>query len=69
MFGQSEKIPVLKAAEVAAAISENRAPVIVDVRAEKDFSAGHIPGAVNVPLEELERRKTELDAAKPTVFY
>lgn len=26
--------------------------VIVDVRAEKDYKAGHIPGAINIPIKE-----------------
>ncbi|RQW62770.1 ArsR/SmtB family transcription factor [Vibrio viridaestus] len=27
--------------------------LLIDVRSEKDFSKGHIPGALNVPVEEL----------------
>ncbi len=69
MFWQREKIPVMKANELAAVIEEDKAPVIVDVRIEKDFRAAHLPGAINIPLEELERRRTELDEAKPTLFY
>lgn len=60
---------MIKPDELAAEITEGRAPVIVDIRSEKDFQAGHLPGAINIPLEELEQRKVELDAAKPTVFY
>ncbi|HET6442769.1 MAG TPA: methyltransferase domain-containing protein [Phycisphaerae bacterium] len=33
---------------------------ILDVRAEARFLAGHAPGAVNIPLEELARRAHEL---------
>ena len=51
------------------AIAENRSLVIVDVRSKKDFEGGHIPGAVNIPLGELEQRKFELDGTKRTVFY
>lgn len=69
MFWNREKIAVKKPEELAAEIAEGRAPVIVDVRSEKDFQAAHILGAINIPLEELEHKSAELDAAKPTVFY
>jgi len=69
MFWNREKTAVKKPEELAAEIAEGHAPVIVDVRSEKDFQAAHITGAINIPLEELEQRMTELDAAKPTVFY
>ena len=69
MFWNREKTAVKKPGELAAEIAEGRAPVIVDVRSEKDFQAAHIPGAINIPLEELKHKSAELDPAKPTVFY
>lgn len=39
---------------------------IVDVRAESEYRAGHLPGAKNVPLPELEQRLAmELDPSRP----
>lgn len=69
MFWNREKTTVVKPAELAAEIAKGCAPVIVDVRSEKDFQAAHIPGAVNIPFEELEQKSAQLDAAKPTIFY
>jgi rhodanese-related sulfurtransferase len=34
--------------------------LVVDVRNEDSFRAGHIPGAINVPIDEVERRTTEI---------
>jgi rhodanese-related sulfurtransferase len=34
--------------------------LVVDVRNEESFRAGHIPGAVSVPIDEVERRTTEI---------
>jgi rhodanese-related sulfurtransferase len=31
-------------------IDRNDAPVVLDVRTHGEFAAGHVPGAVNVPL-------------------
>lgn len=35
---------------------------LVDVREVDEYAAGHVPGAVNLPLSELASRYTELDA-------
>jgi phage shock protein E len=43
---------------------------VVDVRGTDAFEAGHIPGALSVPLAEVERRAAELkDLKKPIVLY
>lgn len=34
--------------------------IIADVRSPEEFAGKHIPGAVNIPLSELETRFTEL---------
>jgi rhodanese-related sulfurtransferase len=43
--------------------------VLVDVRPEEEFAAGHIEGAHSIPLEELERRLAELPADQEIVAY
>ena len=43
--------------------------VLIDVRPEDEFAAGHIEGARSVPLEELERRLAELPADREVVAY
>lgn len=43
---------------------------LVDVRTPGEFAAGHLPGAVNIPVQELDRRMAELDAKdRPIVLY
>ncbi len=43
---------------------------LVDVRTPGEFSGGHLPGAVNVPLNQLERRLGELKTQPtPIVVY
>jgi rhodanese-related sulfurtransferase/biotin operon repressor len=43
--------------------------VLVDVRPEAEYEAGHIEGAKSIPLEELERRLAELPADAEIVAY
>jgi rhodanese-related sulfurtransferase len=42
---------------------------VLDVRPPDEFALGHVPGAVNVPLRELEARLAELDPAQEIVAY
>lgn len=45
--------------------------VVVDVRDQGDFTQGHIPNALHVPLSDLERRSSELEKFKnrPVILY
>lgn len=42
---------------------------ILDVRPTDEFALGHLPGALNVQLSELERRLAKLDKSKEIVAY
>jgi rhodanese-related sulfurtransferase len=43
--------------------------VVLDVRPAEEYRAGHIPGAISVPLKELEKRLSELPADQDIVAY
>jgi rhodanese-related sulfurtransferase/DNA-binding transcriptional ArsR family regulator len=43
--------------------------VVLDVRPRPEYAAGHLPGAVNVPPDELEERLRDLPAGQPVVAY
>ena len=45
------------------------AVLVIDVRPAEEFLAGHIRGAMSLPLEELERRLHELPADIEVVAY
>lgn len=42
---------------------------VLDVRPSDEFAIGHVPGAVNIPLGELEARLAELDPVHEIVAY
>jgi ArsR family transcriptional regulator len=42
---------------------------VLDVRPEDEFAHGHLPGALNIPLAQLERRLAELPADREIVAY
>lgn len=47
---------------------ENKGSVLIDVRTRKEYGEGHIPGSINIPLNEIDRIKNEVEN-KDTVLY
>jgi rhodanese-related sulfurtransferase/biotin operon repressor len=43
--------------------------ILIDVRPDVEYQAGHLPGAVGIPLDELEHRLSELPRDKTIVAY
>lgn len=43
--------------------------MVLDVRPEEEYDAGHIPGAISIPLNELKRRIKELPKSGEIVAY
>jgi phage shock protein E len=54
----------ITAEELAEQIQLSQAPLILDVRSEEEYTDGHIPGALNIPHDQLGDRLSEIDVAK-----
>ncbi|NNK49395.1 MAG: rhodanese-like domain-containing protein [Gemmatimonadetes bacterium] len=52
--------------ELIARMEEPEVPMILDVRSPKEYAEGHIPGAVNIPYDQLPDRIGELDEYRET---
>jgi rhodanese-related sulfurtransferase len=48
---------------------QGEGPVVIDVRSEEEYAAGHIPGALHIPASELGSRLDEIPAGRPVVPY
>jgi len=46
-----------------------RGALLLDVRTPGEFTSGHLPGAVNVPIDALEARAGEIAAGREVVVY
>lgn len=45
-------------------------PLVLDVRTPEEFALGHVPNALNIPVQELRERHGELGAKHtPIVIY
>lgn len=44
-------------------------PLLLDVRTPLEFASGHIPDAINIPVDDLRNRLAELPQDRPIVAY
>jgi rhodanese-related sulfurtransferase len=58
-IGRDELLERVRAGEV----------LVLDVRPPEEYRAGHITGAVSVPVDDLERRLAEIPAHKEVIAY
>ncbi len=65
------KVKDISAVELKKYMSDmgEEAYLLVDVREPKEYGKGHIPGAVLLPLKEVEAGITSFDLDKDLVFY
>lgn len=43
--------------------------LLLDVRTPAEFAAGHLEGAINIPVQQLEERVDEIPNGRPLVVY
>lgn len=67
-LGDREGIDVIDRKELAARLRDGTV-VVLDVRPEREFGAGHIAGARSVPITELRRRLKALPKDAEVVAY
>jgi hydroxyacylglutathione hydrolase len=66
--GRLQHIPRLTVTEVSAH-SRTNGEVVLDVRGEGEWTAGHIPGSLNIPLGELDQRLNEVPRDRTVVVH
>ncbi|MDZ4064895.1 MAG: rhodanese-like domain-containing protein [Coriobacteriia bacterium] len=57
----------IDAKELATLVDEGVA--VLDVRTAGEYAAGHVPGAVNIPIDQLAAGLGSLDNSKPVAVY
>jgi phage shock protein E len=61
--------PLSQEAYLALPQSGDKAPFVLDVRAPEEFVTGHLPGAVNIPYDQVAARLAEVPKDKDVVLY
>ena len=61
--------PSIAASELHARRASGDAPVVIDVRTREEYAAGHVPGAVHIPFDEVAGRISEVEAPNGVALY
>jgi rhodanese-related sulfurtransferase len=67
--GELNGIDLLTKEELAKRLRRKDDLLVLDVRPAQEYAAGHLPGAVSIPVAELKRRLSELPKNKEIVAY
>ncbi len=67
-FVNQSKVTFISLEDAKKALDEKKPVYFLDVRPADQFSS-HISGAVNIPLNELEKRRSELPLGKEIIVY
>lgn len=67
-FDARDAMEPVSRAELLARV-ESGSVTVLDVRPREEYDLGHVPGALCIPLDELEARLTEFDPAQEIVAY
>ena len=59
---ESTEAPGISAAELHRQRESGAAPAVIDVRTAEEYASGHVPGAVNIPFDQVAERIAESDA-------
>jgi rhodanese-related sulfurtransferase len=68
-LGARDQLEPVTRQELARRLQDGDPVVVLDVRPAAEYAAGHLPGAVSVPVGELRRRLAELPADREIVAY
>ncbi len=66
---QYNDAPNISATALHALRESGVAPVVIDVRTAEEYASGHIPGAVNIPFDQVAQRIAEVDAPHGVALY
>ncbi len=68
-FLDQSKVTYISPQELAKVLGDKNTLLIIDVQSEQNFQRKHIKGALNIPLEQLEKRSYEIPKARSIVIY
>lgn len=66
-----QKLTFISKEKVFEMLENNEDFTLVEVLSEEDYKGGHLPKAVNLPVDQIEAKASEIlpDKSKPVVVY
>jgi rhodanese-related sulfurtransferase len=68
-LGARDELEPVTRQELARRLQDGDDLVVLDLRPAVEYAAGHLPGAVSIPVDELRRRLAELPRGREIVAY
>ncbi len=67
----AQQAAVISAQDLKIRMHADHRTVLIDSRMPDEYQAGHIPGAINIPAEQMKAEKKRLpkDKSAPIIFY
>jgi rhodanese-related sulfurtransferase len=63
------KISVQRCEQIVRTLESGTPLQLIDVRSRAEWLKGHLPGAVSMPLQDLDPTKRMIDSSKPSLVY
>ena len=67
--GDHPQVDVEAVTADARQLTSSRGTLLLDVRTPAEFTAGAMPGAINIPVDDLRQRLGELPRDRPIAVY
>jgi rhodanese-related sulfurtransferase len=66
-----ERTPAITTGDLQKFLDTHKAGTynLIDVRQESEYRKGHLPGALLIPVSEINARLDEIDPERPTIVY
>ena len=61
-------VETISAAQLQPMVEDSSA-ILVDVRTPEEFAAGHMPGAINMPLDDFDPAAVPMEDGRETILY
>lgn len=68
-FADQAKVNYVKSDELKNLISAKNDLTIIDLRSSTRFNEGHLPGAINIFIDEIESRRKQIPIGKKIILY
>jgi rhodanese-related sulfurtransferase len=68
-FTDQAKVTYLTSDDLKKMMAQEKNLLIIDVRKNAEFNTGHIAGAINIFLNDLEKKRRELSFGKKIILY
>jgi rhodanese-related sulfurtransferase len=62
-------LPTYQCEDVCSALRADPSPQLIDVRSRAEWLQEHLPGAISIPLLELNRKTISIDPSRPILVY